>query len=85
MNNAELKKCKNNGCNNPVLDGKYCEHCKQARKEKRGDFLKVAGSVAVSVGCFALTVILKKAKVNNLGQKEFLINKAIGWSLNARN
>lgn len=60
MNNAELEKCKNKGCNNPVLDGKYCEHCKLVRKEKRGNFVKVVGSAAVSIGSIALAVILKK-------------------------
>lgn len=56
MNNAELKSCKNKRCNNLALDGKYCVHCKQVRKEKRGNFLKVAGPIASLV----MAVILKK-------------------------
>jgi hypothetical protein len=60
MDNAELTKCKNRGCNNPVLVGKYCEHCKQIRKEKRENFLKVAGTSAMSIGSIVLAVIIKK-------------------------
>lgn len=60
MNNAELKKCKNKGCNNPVLDGKYCEHCNQVTKEKRRNFVKVVALAAVNVGSIALAVIRKK-------------------------
>ena len=58
MNNAELKKCKNKGCNNLVLDGKYCEHCKHDKKEKRDNFLKVAGPTVISM--LLIAVKLKK-------------------------
>ena len=60
MNNAEFKKCKKKGCDNPVLEGKYCEHCKQIRKEKRDNFLKAAGGTVMAVGSIAVTVIFRK-------------------------
>jgi len=50
MTNEKIKQCKSKGCDNPVLDGKYCEHCKQKRKEKREIILAGAGSVAILVG-----------------------------------
>jgi hypothetical protein len=56
MNDAVSRKCKKKGCNNPVLDGNYCEHCKQSRKEQRENFLKGAGGVLMIL----IAVILKK-------------------------
>ena len=47
MINEKSKQCKSKGCNNPVLDGKYCEHCKQKRKENGGKILAGAGGVAI--------------------------------------
>lgn len=59
MNDEERKLCEKKGCNNTVLKGKYCEHCTQIKKERRSTALKIAGSVAATVGSFILAVILK--------------------------
>lgn len=50
MTNEKTKQCKSKGCYNPVLDGKYCENCKQKRKEKRDKILAGAGGAAI-LGC----------------------------------
>lgn len=50
MTNEKHRQCKSKGCYNPVLDGKYCEHCKQKRKEKRDKILARAGGAAI-LGC----------------------------------
>jgi hypothetical protein len=42
--------CKTKGCNNPVLDGKYCEFCKQKRKEDGSKVKAVVGGVALLGG-----------------------------------
>ncbi|MCB2361603.1 hypothetical protein [Clostridium estertheticum] len=60
MNDDKSKKCKKKECNNPVLDGKYCRSCKQIRKEKRDNFMKVVVGTAVGVCSIALEVIHKK-------------------------
>ena len=39
--------CKTKGCNNPVINGNYCEYCKQKRKENRNKVLAVVGAVAI--------------------------------------
>jgi len=64
MSDSILIKCKRNECNNPVIDGKYCEYCKKNRKEKRDNFIKYAGGVALSVGALVATVIFKKPTDN---------------------
>ena len=46
---AKKETCKTKDCDNPVLDGKYCEHCKQVRKETRGKVYKVTGGAAIPV------------------------------------
>lgn len=46
--------CKTKGCNNPVLDGKYCEHCKQVRKETKNKVLIGAGGVAIPAAGYAI-------------------------------
>lgn len=47
MINEKSKQCKSKGCDNIVLDGKYCENCKQKRKEKGSKVLARAGGVAI--------------------------------------
>jgi hypothetical protein len=61
MNNGKVKKCKTKGCNNPVLDGKYCEYCKQKRKED-GNKVKVAvgGAAIIGGGAVIKKVGMKK-------------------------
>jgi hypothetical protein len=62
MNNDILKECKNKGCNNPVLNGKYCENCSQIKKEKRDNVIKGAGGILLGVGAFVLSALLKKPR-----------------------
>ncbi len=45
MNKKRETICRTKGCENPVLEGKYCEHCKQKRKELRDAALSVCGVV----------------------------------------
>jgi hypothetical protein len=54
--------CKTKGCNNPILDGKYCEYCKQKRKEK-GNIAK--GAVA-AVGIPAAGYAIKKGALKQV-------------------
>ena len=42
--------CKTKGCNNPVLNGKYCEYCKQKRKEDGNKVKAVVGGAAILGG-----------------------------------
>ena len=60
MKDAERIKCKTKACNNPVLEGKYCENCYKLKKENRDKFLKSAGGVALGIGSLVLTVVFKK-------------------------
>lgn len=60
MNNVEHKICKTKTCDNPVLNGKYCEHCTQTRREKRNQMLAVGGSVTLAFGGLVLKVIFSK-------------------------
>lgn len=46
--------CKTKGCNNPVLDGKYCEFCKQERKETGNKVKGVAAAVAIPAAGYAI-------------------------------
>lgn len=58
---AEEMICKTKECHNPVLDGKYCEHCKQVRKERKNTAFKVAGSAAIAfAGAIVKTGVWKK-------------------------
>lgn len=47
MANEKTKQCKTKGCNNPVLDGKYCELCKQKRKENKDKIMAGAGGAFI--------------------------------------
>lgn len=49
MANEKAKQCKTKGCNNPVLDGNYCEFCKQKRKENKQKIMAGAGSALILV------------------------------------
>ena len=42
-------KCKTKACDNPVLDGKYCEYCTQKRKEKRDAGLVIVGTALIGL------------------------------------
>jgi hypothetical protein len=54
--------CKTKGCNNPVLDGKYCEHCKQERKEDGNKVKAVLGGAAILGG----GTVVKKVGVKKI-------------------
>ncbi|MFA9422197.1 MAG: hypothetical protein ACERLG_01375 [Sedimentibacter sp.] len=54
MAKEKAKQCKTKGCNNPVLFGKYCEHCKQKRKEKRDKIWAGIVSAAILVVGFKM-------------------------------
>ena len=62
MINEKPKQCKSKGCCNPVLDGKYCEYCKQSRKETKNKILVVAGGVAIP----AVGVAIKKGALKQV-------------------
>lgn len=56
------EQCKSKSCNNPVLNGKYCEHCTQRRKERRNKILGGAGSATIIGVCTAIkTGVIKQA------------------------
>jgi hypothetical protein len=58
------KTCKTKGCNNPVIEGKYCEQCTQTRKETKDKVLAGVGTGAVvGVGVAAKTGVLKQIPV----------------------
>jgi hypothetical protein len=56
MADGKAIQCKTKGCNNPVLDGKYCLQCTQIRKENK----KKGWAVAGAVGIPALGIAIKK-------------------------
>lgn len=60
MTNEKPKQCKSKGCCNPVLDGKYCEYCRQKRKEKRNKILAGAGSAVILGGGVAIEKVVIK-------------------------
>ena len=62
MATEKAKTCKTKGCNNPVLDGKYCEHCKQVRKENKNKGLAIAGGIAIP----AVGVAIKKGALKQV-------------------
>lgn len=64
MTNEKPKQCKSKGCYNPTLDGKYCNLCKQKRKENRGKILKGAGAVASGVAILVVSVVKNKDIIN---------------------
>jgi hypothetical protein len=54
MTNQQPKQCITKDCYNPVLDGKYCEQCRQKRKEIRNKIVAGTGGIAA-----ALLVVVK--------------------------
>lgn len=54
MDNEKAKQCKTKGCNNPMIDGKYCEFCKQKRKENKDKIMVGAGGVLILGGGVAV-------------------------------
>ena len=64
MANEKAKQCKTKGCNNPVLDGNYCEYCKQKRKETKNKVLIGAGSVGIPV----IGVAIKKGALKQISK-----------------
>lgn len=61
----EYTKCKK--CKRTILEGKYCENCKNEQVKKVKDVAKIAlgtvGSVVLTAGGTAIT-ILTKGKIN---------------------
>lgn len=49
MINVECKQCKSKECNNPVIEGKYCEYCKKRRKENKDKALATGFGLLVMV------------------------------------
>ena len=62
MNNEKTIQCKTKGCGNPVLDGKYCEYCKQKRRENKNKGLAVAGGIAIP----AVGIAIKKGALKQI-------------------
>lgn len=60
MINEKPKQCKSKGCCNPVLDGKYCEYCKQIRKERKDNILAGAVGVVILGGGAAIKKVVIK-------------------------
>lgn len=54
MADGKVMQCKTKGCNNPVLDGKYCLQCAQVRKENKNKGLAVAGAVGIPALGYAI-------------------------------
>ena|GEM_PF-1888365 len=54
MTDEKAKQCKMKDCTNDVLEGKYCEYCKQVRKGKRNKILGGAAAVGVSAAGYAV-------------------------------
>lgn len=54
MANEKAKQCQTKGCNNPVLDGMYCEFCKQKRKENKDKIMAGAGGALILGGGVAI-------------------------------
>lgn len=64
MINEKPKQCKSKGCYNPVLDGKYCEYCKQRRKENKDKIL--AAAVAAGAGIVGVGFAIKKGGIKQV-------------------
>ncbi len=63
MNDTEFKKCKSKKCHNHALKGKYCEHCKKIKKEKKIKFFAWAsggGTAIISIGAAIKNGALKQ-------------------------
>ena len=54
MINEKPKQCKSKGCYNPVLEGKYCEYCKQRRKENKDKILAATAGAGILGGGIAI-------------------------------
>lgn len=54
MAKEESTICKTKGCTNPVIDRKYCEHCKQVRKETKNKVLIGVSGVAIPATGYAI-------------------------------
>lgn len=54
MSDGKAIQCKTKGCNNPVLDGKYCLQCTQVRKENKKKGWAVAGAVGIPALGYAI-------------------------------
>ena len=62
MADRKAIQCKTKGCNNPVLDGKYCLQCTQVRKENKNKGLAVAGAVGIP----AIGLAIKKGALKQV-------------------
>lgn len=62
MDDKGLKKCKKKGCNNPVLDDKYCLLCNQKRKESRDKVVKTVGGAVLGIGSIFIAAVLNNKK-----------------------
>lgn len=60
MKKSEIKSCKTEGCTNEVLDGKYCEYCKQERKEKGITIAGIVVGIGTGIGIAIKSGIVKK-------------------------
>jgi hypothetical protein len=60
MNSEKNKQCKSKDCNNPVLEGKYCNLCKQKRKETRENILKGTGAAASTAAILVVSIVKSK-------------------------
>lgn len=54
MADGKAIQCKTKGCCNPVLDGKYCLKCTQARKENKNKGIAVAGAIGIPAIGYAI-------------------------------
>lgn len=54
MADGKAIQCKTKGCNNPVLDGKYCLYCTQVRKENKKKGFAIAGAVVIPAIGYAI-------------------------------
>ncbi len=54
MADGKAIQCKTKGCNNPVLDEKYCLYCTQVRKEKKKKGFAIAGAAIIPVIGYAI-------------------------------
>jgi len=61
MAKDKVKLCKTKGCNNPVIEGKYCLNCTQKRKETQQKVVAgVAGAGILGGGAVVKKVGIKK-------------------------
>ena len=68
MTDDSIKKCKNNDCDNPVLDGgDYCNLCSQKRKENRNKNLGIGGSILAFAGTVG-TALYKSGAIKKISK-----------------